>query len=55
MFGGRDNTNHEVEGSYSDEYDRYGVNHDNARVEPHDSDHERNNPPGLLGINRWIH
>lgn len=54
MFN-RDNVNHEVESSYSDEYDRYGVNLDDSRVEPRDSDEERDNPPGLLGINRYFH
>jgi hypothetical protein len=46
--------NHEIGESYADEKDRYGVNKDNSRVEPEDTDREQRGGE-LLGINRYIH
>lgn len=46
--------NHQLGESYADEKDRYRVNQDNGRVEPEDSDRQRQGGE-ILGINRWFH
>lgn len=53
----RDSVNRESGDTRANEKDSRGVNRRLAgtRVEPEDSDYERDNAPGLLGRGRGIH